>query len=791
MKYNGNKPYKLQTLAMACAMAAPAVMVPQIAIGQTALEEVIVTARKREETLQDIPVTVAALGEEILARGGVDSLLDVGRLIPNMNLYQAGSGSGSGIYLRGVGSSTISAAFDPAVALSVDGVTLSASRMIVAGQLDMRQIEVLKGPQSLYFGKSATAGVVSILSHDPGDELEVMVRAAYEAEHEGTKLEGFISGPITDTFGARLAIATREDDELRENIDPRADSDYRGRESTDMRLTLQWDPTDNFSAKLKAFVSEYEDDGPSWGVNLGCPEGAVQQTTVPAAVFPPGYENCKTDEKMAIPHVGEEWLPDPGYSTASKWNGGTPYAEQDTELYSLQLDWAMSDTLSLTSLTAYMELDNQFFEVFDYTHGNGASEANNIFEMWSQEFRLESSFDGAINFSAGFYYSEIEQQFITGQNAVNSGLFYPDPATGNRYDWDKSHFTDTDSWSVFGALYWDISETLALTAGARYSEDEREGSITIDYMHDFLETNLGFLPGGTVLDEGLEFDDDNLSPEISLSWAVQEDMNLYVSYKAGYKPGGFDNSALPSASLSDGDVSGLIYESETGEGVEAGMKSTLRDGTLRLNATVFYYVYDDLQVQLFDANIIQFTTFNAGELTTQGAEVEFQWATNVDGLLFNGALAYTDAEFTDEFINDQGDDLDGEPVARSAEWAGNVGFTFEREVGANWMFGLSGDARFNDGYKLTDNLNAPEQDSFWLYDASMRFYSADNKYELALIGRNLGDEVINYSTQSRPFACGTDPVTGGCAAFTPPELLDQVLTGGIGRQYTLQFTYRY
>ncbi len=792
--------FRLNAMSLACAMALPMAVAPQISVGASALEEVIVTARKREETLQDIPLTVSALSAETLERGGVESLLDAGRLVPNMQIYSAGSGNGSGIYLRGIGSSTISAAFDPAVALTIDGVVTSASRLIVAGQLDMRQVEVLKGPQSLYFGKSATAGVVSINTNDPGDELEVMVRAAYSPEHDGTKLEGFVSGPLSDTFGARLAIATREDAELKENLDPRAADDYRGRESTDARLTLTWDPRDNLALKFKGYVSEYEDDGPNWTSNIICPEGSMQQTQFltspdnPAGVIlPPGFSNCKLDEKVAFPVVGEEYRPDPNYPTADRWNDGVQYVEQETQLYSLQLDWGINDNLDLTSLTAWIDLENDFMETFDYSQGPGSSHAFNKYKSFSQEFRLESSFDGAVNFSAGLYYADTEQEFVTGQNAVNIGFALPDPVTGNRYDWDKNHYTDTETWSAFAAIYVDFTENLTLTAGARYSEDEKEGSIELPYMHSALVAS-GFLPSGTVITEGLEFEDENWSPEVALNWAVRDDVILFIAYKSGYKAGGFDNSALPSGSLGSGDVSPLLYDSETGDGIEAGIKSDLADGRVRFNATAFYYIYEDLQVQQFDSTIIQFATFNAGEITTQGIEAEFQWATPVEGLLFNGSLAWTDAEFTDEFINAEGDDMDGEKVARSADWTGNLGFTFDRQMGnSNWNIGLSADARYNDGYRLTDTIAAPEQDSFWMYDAALRFYSSDDRWELAAIGRNLGDEVVAYSTQSRPFACGTDPLTGSCVAAgtVGNDQLDQIYTSSLGRQYTIQLTYRY
>jgi iron complex outermembrane receptor protein len=794
--------FSLNALYLACTMALPALVVP-VTAGAQSLEEVIVTARRREETLQDIPVTVTAIGEQEIERGSILDLRDVGRLVPNMQIYSAGSGSGSAIYLRGVGSSTISAAFDPAVALNVDGVVLSASRMIVAGQMDMRQIEVLKGPQSLYFGKAATAGVVSLLTNDPGDEFELMLRGGVQPEHDGTLYHGFVSGPIGDKFGARLALSGYNQDEYRENIFPQdpveipgvgsfsASDDYRGRESNDARLTLTWDATENFSAKAKMYYGEYEDDGPSGNANVTCPEAQMQQTST-IFVWEPAFSNCDVDETLAIPDISEVFLPDPGFRTAGDWNNGKPYTDQETTLVSLQLDWVLSENLDLTSISAYLNLENDTLEVYDYAWGNGGSHAFNGYEMWSQEFRLETSFDGAVNFSAGVYYADIEQEFITGQNAVNAGLIFPDPATGNRYDWDKEHYTDTTSWSGFGAVYWDITDDLTLTAGARYSDDDKDGSIVIAYMHGFLQDALGFLPAGTVIDDGLEFDDNEWTPEVSLNWSVRDNVNLFVAYKTGYKSGGFDNSALPSATLGSGDVSPLIYQSETGEGVEGGVKSTLLDGSLRLNATAFYYVYDDLQVQLFDSVNIQFDTFNAGELTTQGAEADFLWLPGVEGLTLRGALAYTDAEYTDEFINNEGDDLDGETPARTADWAGNLGFTWETPIFEDWMLGLSGDARYSDEWPLADVIGTESQDSVWQYDASVRLYSSDNKYELAVIGRNLSDEVVAYSNQSRPFACGSSATAGVCV--DPPlsnANLDQVATSSTGLQYTVQFTYRY
>ena len=788
---NSNQVFKLKTLSLACAMALPIAYAPQLAANEKVLEEVLVTARHREETLQDVPVAVSAFGQSELERAAVVSLTDVGRLVPNMQIHSGGPGSSSSLKLRGIGTSTISASFDPAVALNIDGVVLSSHRLIVAGQMDMRQIEVLKGPQSLYFGKSATAGVVSIHSNDPGDEFELMLRGEHETEHDGTRVEAVISGPLSESFGARLAIASGDVDELRENLNPNVKNKYRGNERTDARLTLAWNPSEAFQARLKSTYSEYQSDGPNTPYNIDCPEPQMQQTNLASLglVLPPGYYDCKLNEKMGAPDGPESLLPAPGSPTFGDWNNGTPYTDQESLLTSVQLDWDINDSLTLTSITAYLDLDTDMMDGFDYAQGAGSSHAFNGYNSTSQEFRLQSSYSGPLNFSAGVYYADIEQELKTGQAAINLGLVgLSDPVTGNGYDWDKEHYLDSETWSAFAALYWNITDDLELTAGLRYTDDEKDGKIRIPYMHAVLAGG-GFLPSGTVITEGLEFDDDNWNPEAALNWHINDDISMYLAYKTGYKAGGIDNSALPSAGLQSGDVEGLLYESETSDGFELGIKSILLEGTLRANATVFQYIYDDLQNQQFNAAIIQYDTFNAGEMTTEGVEVDAHWSTPIDGLELRTAIAWTNAEYTGSTVNVTGVDIDGEDVEGSTELAANFGAVYQRVIADNWMWSLTADARYNDGYRLANGTFPADQDSFWIYDASISVSSSDDKYELALIGRNLSDEFYAHTIAGRPFACQTDPA-GGCADVNTVGL-DGLVHTNQGREYTVRFTYRY
>jgi len=788
--------FKLKTLALACAMTVPAAYAPQLFAAEgfeNLIEEVIVTSRKREESIQDVPITVSVFGQEALERAGVVALTDLGRMVPNMQIHSGGPGSGSGIKLRGIGTSTISAAFDPAVALNIDGVVLASHRLIVAGQMDMRQIEVLKGPQSLYFGKSATSGVISILSNDPGEEFEMMLRGEYAAEHEGKRTEAMISGPITDTLGARLAIALGETDKIRENLNPDVTNKNRGDERTDARLTLVWDPVDNFSAKLKTSYSSYEDDGPNTAYNLNCPEGQQQQTFLPefGIVLPAGHYDCQLNEKIGAPDVWPTIMPDPSYKTFSSWNNGVPYSEQESLLSSLQLDWDINDQLSLTSITAHLDLENNSVGGYDYALGLGGSQAFNSYKSISQELRLESTFDSALNFSAGLYYADIDQVFTSGQNAVNLGFVgFSDPITGNNYSWDKEHYLNTKSGSAFAALYWDISEDLELTVGARYTDDKKVGEIRFPYMHFGLsggDGSGGFLPSGTVITDGLQFQDSSVNPEAALNWHISDEISMYLAYKTGYKAGGIDNSALPSGTLALGDVSGLKYESENSEGFELGFKSTLMDGTLRANASIYQYVYENLQNQQFNPAEVQFVTFNAGEITTKGIEADVYWMTPVEGLTMHAAIALTDAQYTASTIIVTGNDVNGEDVNGSADLAGNIGASYQGSITNDLMWAVSGDARYNGGFKLGGSL---KQDSYLLYDASVSVFTEDNKYELSLVGRNLSNEFYAHTMAGRPFSCQTGATPGTCAPVNTVGL-DSLAHTNQGREYTLRFTYRY
>ena len=770
------------------------------------IEEIIVTARQQAEGLQDVPVTIAALTEEDLDRYNITSLVDAAKMVPNMVIAHGGSGNGSSLRLRGIGSSSISAAFDHSVAINLDGVVVNRGRFVHNSYLDMAQLEILKGPQSLYFGKSATAGVVSIRTNDPGDEFEFEIGGGVETEYDGTFYEMIVSGPLTDTLGARLAIGTSQNDELFENYSAENDTvnvpvngadKYYGDESLNTRLTLVWEPTDNFRARLKYSYSEYDNDGAgtAWTEDV-CPEGAHQPTAIPSAGYVlalfQGVDDCKINgntSKVNLHPALRDGLP---YGFAD----GEPGLEQETDFVSLELNWDLSDKYTITSVTGYVDLWHA--ELDDYSYGAGVFGGlhHNRYESTSQEFRIASSFDGAVNFQGGLFWQDIEQRFDAHQYAFNLGvLFGPDPATGNEYDYNKDHYLDTEVFSAFFALYWDLNERTEVTVGARYTEEDKEGRIEIPYLH---AAAGGFGFGAPPLIDGLEFDDDNISPEFAINYYLNEDVSVFFAYKEGFKSGGIDNSALPTAALNPatngGDFSFLIYESEEAEGFEIGLKGNLLNGSMRLNATAFSYEYSDLQVQLFDSTIIQFSTFNASALETEGVEFDMLWQTEIEGLTLRSSWAWTDTGYSEDFINATGENLKGEDGAGNADITGFVGFSYDQALNDQWRISFSSDARFTSDYDWTATLDPFEQESFWILDAAVSVYSESGKHQFNLIGRNLGDEIYIVSGGAIPGRCpnvsaGIPGVTAATCNNTGPNSLDQAATTPLGRTVTLQYKY--
>ena len=789
--------------AVGGALALPSAAYAQDAEGaETAPEDrvIVVQARRQNESLQEVPVTVTAIGGETLQRYNVDQVADITSRVPTLNVQVGGSGSGGQLSLRGVGSSNISAAFDSAVAFEYDGVVVSTMRMVQAGFFDVEQVDVLRGPQSLFFGKSATAGVLSLRSANPTSDWEVGMRASYEFEEKGYLLSGYISGPLSDTLGIRVAAQFNDIDEfmlMQENTP--AVNQERGLTDFIGRVTLDWQPSDMFRANLKVQYTKHENDGALGTGEVFCGANGIADPIFllqGAVQLPAGYDCNAFDQRYyttdaAGPLAG-------GVPTPSKAAGrnGVPFGETDIWFGRLQFELDLSDTLSLTSVTGLLNMKSVDFESYSYggfipgpngtrlPGGAGSSDPINNLEQYTQELRLASDFDGAFNFMLGAFYEDRTITFDTAQQGVNISFLGPDPVTGFTYDWDKTHLTKTEALSFFGSVMFDLTDKLELSGGIRWTDEQKVQTISVPYIHTFLQ-GPGFVRPG-FFSGPINFADDNLSPEVTLKYQANDDFNIFASFKTGFKSGGIDNSALPSNSLSQaaasGDFSSLIFKSEEAIGGEIGFKSQWAGRSVTLNMTAYQYVFKDLQVQNFNAQTVQYITGNAGELTTKGVDLEARWRTPVDGLSFSSNISYLDAKYTDDFLQPGGQggliNLKGRRGSQAPEWSGNFAADWEIALSDNLELFLSGNATYNDGY-ITDetSLNDYVQPSFWTLDSNVSIGHPDGNWKLSLIATNLTDKIFVITSGGRPFLSPTGD--------------DLILTQNRGRQVFAEMSFRF
>jgi len=772
------------------------------------LEEVIVTARKREESVQDVPLNVAALTEQQIRERDLTSLEKLAAVTPNFSVGRASNGSGAQLTLRGIGSNSTSIGIEQSVAVIVDGAYYGQGRVINEGFFDMERVEVLKGPQALFFGKNATAGVISFTTADPGEEREFIVRGLYEFEGETALAEGIASVPLSDTFGFRLAVrGSKMDGGLWKNEmypfdyptfdiatgvttlhqPPPAQSPAPGEEETLARLTLKWTPNDLWTANLKIMLDRNEINNSSW--NYSCFASPTGVSALNGYPCDGDFVSHQADFPLAIA-------------------ADFPAARSDGQLYNDYESEALtftlvrdSDNYNFTWVTNWNSNDNSWACNCDFQANPLTVFATEdaSWEALSSELRMLTTYDGPFNGMIGAYYQDTNRDFdqwIAFGNVEDSSQ-----SARNRYiATSKDSETDGKTWSLFGEFIWEVSDAMEVTLGGRYIKETKDSYFLQPYNNAALtaifrpaEDPLGVVTADQKFTDFL--------PEATFTWRFADDAMAYVAYKTGYKSGGFSNSGINSG-LSLTPADDLTFDEERAEGFEAGLKSTLVDNQLRLNATVYSYDYEDLQVDFFRSDIFAFNTVTA-DAQVQGFELEAAYAPNaLSGLNLYGVLNYNKSEYKDSImpcyqgqtpaagctIDNNGvpyQDVDGASTAVAPEWAAAFGARYELPIGDSMYLAFAGDTRYSDDY-IASGFNNPlsKIDSYWYWDASIRLGATSGRWEVALIGKNLSDEFYVSGVVDGP--------STGSGAGTPEGVLaDQMGFGNIPRTIAAEVTWRF
>ena len=746
------------------------------------IEEIVVTARKREENLQDVPAAVSAFSADALRNAGADNIVDLENLTPNITINET-SGLLPGsvqIFIRGIGNDP---GFDQGVGIYVDDVYLNRTSGSLLEVYDVQRIEVLKGPQGNLYGRNTIGGAVKYVSRAPSEETEATIELKTGTDSL-VKMKGGISGALSDNLLGGLSFSSTNRDGYQTN---RFDGgEYASADKLAFRGTLIWEASDNISVKLTA--DSFKDDSDPTVPN----RVAIEQTGgggLGTFAFLLGGAN------MVIP--GSAFLTEPldtslpsnvdDVNTAHTTNGYNRF-EIDSKGISLAVNWDINDNWSLKSVTSRRDLDNTLPFDFDGTHQvfiNTIQDRES--EDFSQEFQLNYGSDN-VNAVFGLYHLDADQSILgfTEQTPLLRLLTAHD-RVGIQDD------RETQSFSVYGNVDWDINEQWQLSVGGRYTKDEKDieqvSEVTITHyaaaflgfpgleraplvltpgMEDVFAANLPvlfFLPhfgnDGSFLGVGNQVDVENFTaardgsdewseftPSAKLSYRPNDDMLIYAGYASGFKSGGFDTSGSESRVLS--------YKPELVDTYSLGLKSTLANGRVRLNVEVFHNDYTEKQLQsiaLLPTGLESITS-NVGEVTSSGVEIEFLWLPPVDGLTVNLNLGYLDSDI-DEFIELQDDGAGGINSVNVAsnfelgyapETTAQFGVQYEFSInGGNMMIGANAAYRsemYTDSpIDLTSTFMAnTESESRTMVNAMLAYTSSTGNWRVALEGKNLSDK---------------------------------------------------
>ncbi len=734
------KPLYLATRHLSQLLAGIAVVTALPAAAQ--LEEIIVTAQHREQNIQDVPITVTALSSDYIAKADIFDAASIAANVPGFSFAEFAPGQAL-MTFRGVGSSDDGAGLDSSSATFLDGVYIGRFAGVNFDLFDLDRIEVLKGPQGALFGRNAIGGVISIVTTKP--EQEFAAKAGLTVGNEGiVRYQGYVSGGLTENLSGKLVVNHREHDGYVRNT--LLNTDVNDEDQTSFRGQLRWEG-ENSDWLLSA--DTMEDDR----------EGVGRFPLVSNPNFPPNGDTVGEAELLGA---------NSDFTTASPIEG---FTERDNTGFSLQGDIEF-DGGTLTTITGVRNVESSWEmpSIGATLVAGSADPANGIFgidvvddieeeiDTFSQELRWTSNLDGAFNYVVGLYYftedTDRQEQFRLDRNTVATGQV----VVGS--EWTNTE-NETTSYAVYGQATYDFNDQWMLTLGARYTEDDRdyEASAADCDLTDEEITAAG-LPLSVCSFTGLNNDANgnrvggslgivaeafivpasdtwnDFSPMASLQYRPNDDMMYFATVSTGYKAGGFAGSQGVAAAADN------PVDPEEVINFELGFKGDFFDSQLRLNTTVFYMDYTDLQIVRFGpvpgTQFGTFQTTNIGQADIYGLEMDFVWQIS-DNFQLSGNYAYLDTEADDLDIPAVGD-FSGSALRQAPENTYSIvaEYTVPSDVG-NFDFRAqyvgSDDQHFD--FATQGNTVSPSHEEL---DLSARWTAPDENYQLSLWVKNATDE---------------------------------------------------
>jgi iron complex outermembrane receptor protein len=689
-----------QAIAAALALAATPAFAAQSDGESVSLQAVTVTATRRAESLQKVPVAVSVVDGEQLERDNRNGVASIVQQVPSLNFRTGASNKDTSLFIRGVGTISTSPGVEPTVATVIDGVVYGRPGQATLDLLDLERIEVLRGPQGTLFGKNASAGVLNIVTKAPTEETHGYIDQSYYSGNESRTRFGIGGSLIPDTLKGSLTTLFGSYDG---NVDNRANGhEVNGYNRKGIRGKLVFTPNDDLTLTLAADYMQSHDDAPNGVVSKALTPGFA------SALAPLDASNHSRD-------------------IVSDYRS---HVEDINKGLSAQLDWNLGD-YTLTSITAWRGWDNTQWQDGDRlatvsTAFPGTEDKGDLsYDQYSQELRLASPKGEFVEYVGGLFYmhgkdEETYRRSLVTPTGLQRGV--------------ADYTTTSDSYSVFGETTLNFTSRLRGIAGLRWTHDD------LEYDHRRASTSATTVSGiQPATRSSGSVDEDGWSGRLGVQYDLSDDVMAYVTYSRGYKGPAYNVFF----NMQPRDTDAL--KPETSNTWEAGIKASAWDNRLTTNLAVFHSDYDNYQANFFDTVAGQVVTrlINAGSVSTEGVELDYALQATPN-LKLSGALAYTKARI-DQFSCPAGAaascNVDGKTLPYSPDWKSYVraDYSIPLANGLDVELGTDYSWQSEVQYDISQNPDT-RQGAYGIWNASIALADYNNGWRVALLGKNLADK---------------------------------------------------
>ena len=762
---------------------------------QTTLEEIIVTAQKREQSVQEVPIAVSAFGQDFLEDAGIEDILELQFFVPGLTVYNNQTVGQTNINIRGVGTAGNSVSLESSVGIYVDGVYRSRQSSSIGDLVDLERVEVLKGPQGTLFGKNTASGAIQFLTRKPDLEAVGGFLELQAGNESYGSFKGAVNIPlVTGRSAIRLSGSSSQRDGYIDNITTNTDTNDRDRYS--IRGQLLMTNGDDLTLRLIADYSEIDEvccaasnifDGPGDNAaNFIAAGGSLPPTgSLPGASFAlPLDVIAGLTGLTGAPVVLSNRYDDDVVAT-----NRDPFSKIEETGFSAEVTWDINDDITFTSITAYRsyeregDVDADFNATDVLSRSGGFTEQDTI----TQEFRIDGVWRD-ITYATGIYYFDQElnhDEYLTLGTTANItltgglptfALINVDPGLcpfieastgitqavclGQAFPAGEGSINlstqEQTSWAVFAQADWKLTEDTILTLGLRYLDEEKD--MNVEFLETIFTPIFGaFTPLSPFVPnvDNITFEDDAVTGTIKLTHFWTNDIMTYASYGRGYKSGGTNIDRISPATGAP-----LLFDPETSESYELGMKGDFMNNRLRVNMALYKTEFEDFQANTFVGT--GFVLQNAGEIESNGFEVDVTAVLNSYFTLAGGA-AYVDAEY-DSFVGgacirtpfgkepDANDarfpavcDASGNTVGSTPEWTYYTSLTGSYDLSSGVLYGRLDVSHKDDMLIGNDNDLNKEADAYTLANLHIGYSFAEGKYDVSVWAKNITDEDYRVS----------------------------------------------